>query len=198
MTEQELREKALDDARGVLSDVLYPGPETLEPAREIVADALLRWRAEGEVAGREVGAEVAENTIAYLRSPLPSVQTCQVNCRRHPSAGREGRMSDQPDRLEEIKEDLQHYRTPSYNMLWLISEVERLRRPEPCDVCTRKPLPNGRECICGGAGTASEEKVGLRKEVFRLDAENERLRKENAELKEDRDAERTGKRRVGW
>lgn len=51
--------------------------------------------------------------------------------------------------------------------------------PRWCSVCAGKPLPSGRQCICGGGGTEQHEIDGLRLGYWRLSAEHEALRFEH-------------------
>lgn len=55
---------------------------------------------------------------------------------------------------------------------------------DSCDVCLGKPLESGRPCICGGEGTSSSEKVGLRKKVHELELQLRDLREECAKTAE--------------
>lgn len=57
------------------------------------------------------------------------------------------------------------------------AELEQARR-DVCDVCLGLPLESGAPCICGGKGTGSEEKVGLRLECHRLRLQVEALAKD--------------------
>lgn len=50
--------------------------------------------------------------------------------------------------------------------------IAAVRRP-PCDVCRGQPLPSGRPCVCGGAGTQSEEVLGLRRAVYEAEGRAE-------------------------
>jgi hypothetical protein len=47
---------------------------------------------------------------------------------------------------------------------------EAVKAAEMCDVCagTGKPI-SGKPCICGGEGTSTAERVGLRKRIMQLE-----------------------------
>lgn len=59
----------------------------------------------------------------------------------------------------------------------LRTELEDAKKPGPCGVCAGRPLPSGKDCICGdGRRTEWDEMEGLRRRCFELEDENERLR----------------------
>lgn len=91
---------------------------------------------------------------------------------------------DEPkDRLEEIKRAVHLAEQMNWDpakfprewAVWLIAELERFRRLDLCAVCGGGPAPDG-GCICGGTGSAGDERAGLRLECIRMREENERLR----------------------
>lgn len=53
-----------------------------------------------------------------------------------------------------------------------------------CDVCsgTGKPV-SGLPCICGGTGSNIDEKVGLRRKVHEMELQNEELKKEDQDTR---------------
>ncbi len=57
--------------------------------------------------------------------------------------------------------------------------------PDVCSVCvgTGRPV-SGLPCICGGTGSEAAEIAGLRRELFRCNAENERFRTRLAKIEE--------------
>ncbi len=48
----------------------------------------------------------------------------------------------------------------------LLALLTRPAEPEACGVCCGHPLASGRQCICGGLGTAVAEMQGLREELL--------------------------------
>jgi len=79
---------------------------------------------------------------------------------------------------------------PCENCEKLRAEIEAARSENTCDACagTGKPI-SGKPCMCGGSGKMSDAAKYLRKEVFRLSADDSRgfeklrteLEKEQAE-----------------
>ena len=57
---------------------------------------------------------------------------------------------------------------------------EEARVPDVCSVCAGEGAPvSGRPCICGGAGTAGAEMLGLRRSLLAAEAREERMASEN-------------------
>ena len=77
MTDQELREKALDQARRIVSF----GEQQSEQV-QVFADALLRWRAEGQAAEREALTEIVRGHLVF--------SDFSVNCCEFDHGGRYG------------------------------------------------------------------------------------------------------------
>lgn len=65
----------------------------------------------------------------------------------------------------------------------LHKQIQELWEPESCSVCAGMGTLTGKPCICGDMGTRDEEMVGLRKYILELEAENEKLKQENRELR---------------
>lgn len=59
----------------------------------------------------------------------------------------------------------------------LAAEVRRLQAAayNKCDVCLGEPLPSGKPCVCEGNGTIWATAVGLRKQIYELQAVLSRL-----------------------